>query len=312
MKRLASLPSPHCVLCFRIPFRYSNHMLCSRSRCIPFSSARSAIHPLLPPHRYFTTSIPTAMRVIPVPCLSDNYAYVLVDDNGVGLAVDPVEPRKVIPVMEKENVKISGILTTHHHADHAGGNKGFLHQIPNIPVWGGDDRIPGLTEKVVDRAAFTVGELHITPLYTLCHTLGSVSFYVEDKKSGEKAIFTGDTLFVAGCGKFFEGTPEQMHNSLYNVLGQLPAATKVYVGHEYTKSNLKFAVHVDGQNPAVVAKAKWVESNTCTVPSTIGDEKTFNPFLRCDTPSIREAVGLPADASVVEVLGALRKLKDCF
>ncbi|TPX61062.1 hydroxyacylglutathione hydrolase [Powellomyces hirtus] len=242
------------------------------------------------------------MRVTPIPCLSDNYAYLVSDNSSTGFVVDPVEPHKVLPVIAKENVDIKGLLTTHHHADHAGGNSRFISTYASVPVYGGDARIPALTTQVRDGATFTIGALTITPLYTVCHTRGSVSYYVVDGETRERAVFTGDTLFVAGCGRFFEGTPEQMYNSLHNVLGKLPDDTAVYCGHEYTKSNLKFAAHVEPSNPAIHSKLDWCTSHPCTVPSTIGAEKQFNPFMRCDSAEIRKKVGSSPDADPVKVM----------
>jgi hydroxyacylglutathione hydrolase len=139
------------------------------------------------------------------------------------------------------------------------------------------------------------------------HTLGAVSYCIED------AVFTGDTLFIAGCGRLFEGTPEQMHTSLSGKLGRLPRETRVYCGHEYTVSNLRFAVHAEPDNKAAATKLEEArakrERSEPTVPSTIGDELSINPFLRCDAPSLRER--FPGD-SPAQVFAAVRKAKDDF
>ncbi|KAJ3039710.1 hypothetical protein HDV00_011942 [Rhizophlyctis rosea] len=233
------------------------------------------------------------MKITPIFLLpgSDNYGYLVHDTrSNEAVVVDPVEPDK-----------------THHHGDHAGGNAEFVKQVANITVWGGDDRVQGLTTKVTDGKTFKVGSLDVTPLYTICHTTGSVSYYVVDPETKEKAVFTGDTLFIGGCGRFFEGTADQMHNSLINILGGLPKETKVYCGHEYTKSNLKFAQHIEPDNAAVKSKLEWAEKTQVTVPSTIAEEFTFNPFMRVGEESIQRAVGLQDQ---VEVMAKLRELKN--
>ena len=145
------------------------------------------------------------------------------------------------------------------------------------------------------------------PLHVPGHTTGAVSYCIED------AVFTGDTLFVAGCGRLFEGTPEMMHTSLSGKLARLPEATRVYCGHEYTASNLRFAVHAEPDNEAAHAKLKSAlaqrEQGEPTVPSTIGSELAVNPFLRCDVPAIRAR--FPGETPV-EVFAAVRRAKDSF
>ncbi|KAJ3054798.1 hypothetical protein HK097_000790 [Rhizophlyctis rosea] len=253
------------------------------------------------------------MKITPIPLLSgrsDNYGYLIHDPRtGEAAVVDPVEPEKVLAVVKTENAKVVGILTTHHHGDHAGGNAEFVQKVPNIKVWGGDDRIEAITTKVTDNKPFKIGSLEVTPLYTICHTTGSVSYYVVDPETNEKAVFTGDTLFIGGCGRFFEGTADQMHNSLINILGRLPPDTKVYCGHEYTKSNLKFAQSVDPSSSAIQSKLAWAEKTEITVPSTIAGEFTFNPFMRVGEEVMRKATGKEDE---VEVMAKLRELKNNF
>ncbi|OZJ05134.1 hypothetical protein BZG36_01349 [Bifiguratus adelaidae] len=249
------------------------------------------------------------MRVTPIRCLDDNYAYLLWDEETQrGVVIDPVEPRKVLPVVEKERVTLTGILNTHHHLDHSGGNKDFLKERPGLDVIAGDDRCAGLTKKVSHGDQFSVGNLKVTALHTPGHTMGSICFYVEDPK-GEKGVWTGDTLFIAGCGKFFEGTAEDMYHSLVEVLGKLPDDTLVWCGHEYTKNNFKFARHVDPDNQEIAAQAERIAHQKFTVPSTIGDEKKYNVFMRCTEPSMQKVTG---ESDPVKVLGKLRSMKDGF
>ncbi|KAI8998260.1 putative hydroxyacyl glutathione hydrolase [Gaertneriomyces semiglobifer] len=278
-----------------------------------FAASRVLVAKLIS-KRSFSSRTVSAMKITPIPCLGDNYSYLIIDDLGTNKAavVDPVEPHKVLPVVDKSGAALTGIITTHHHLDHAGGNEELLRNRSGLKVWGGDDRIYGLTDNVRDEQKFKMGNLEVTPLFTPCHTSGSICFYVVDPKSGEKAVFTGDTLFIAGCGRFFEGGAKEMHEALIDTLGKLPKDTKVYCGHEYTKSNLKFAQHVEPSNEVVTQKLVWCDSHPCTVPSTIGEEFEINPFMRVNMPAVRKAAGLSDDASAIEVMGTLRTMKNQF
>ncbi|KAG8145454.1 hypothetical protein E2320_011984 [Naja naja] len=211
------------------------------------------------------------MKVEILPALTDNYMYLLVDEETKEAAiVDPVQPQKVLDAAKKHGVKLTTVLTTHHHWDHAGGNEKLVKMEPGLRVYGGDSR---------------VGSLNVKCLSTPCHTSGHICYFVTKPNSSEPpAVFTGDTLFVAGCGKFFEGTPEEMYRALIEVLGRLPPETKVYCGHEYTINNLKFARHVEPNNAAIQRKLSWAKAKydggEATIPSTIGEEFTYNPFMR--------------------------------
>ncbi len=168
-----------------------------------------------------------------VPVLSDNYAYILVCDATKEAAlVDPAECDKVLSTVQLMGVNVCAVLTTHHHEDHAGGNADVAKRL-NVPVFGGDDRVQALSNKVSAKDVISVGKLAVQVLETPCHTSGSVSYLVEG--GGRRAVFTGDTLFLGGCGRFFEGTAPQMQRALNEVLGALPDDTLVYCGHEYTE-----------------------------------------------------------------------------
>ncbi|KAJ1985892.1 Cytoplasmic glyoxalase II [Coemansia spiralis] len=250
------------------------------------------------------------MKVIPVPCLSDNYAYILVDEKAGQVAViDPVEPAKVIPAVESTKMKLKAVFTTHHHADHAGGNSGLLKAFPGLPVYGGDEqRIPGLTKKLGDGDKFMFGSLSVHAMQTFGHTTSSICYYIQDE-TGDKIVFTGDTLFVGGCGRLFEGSPQDMYNSLIKKLATLPKDTKVYAGHEYTKANLRFALTVEPNNEELKEKARRCADMKCTMPSTIAEELATNPFMRVNQPDIQKAV----DATdPVEVMAIVRRMKDNF
>uniref|UniRef100_A0A3Q2Z5E0 Hydroxyacylglutathione hydrolase, mitochondrial n=1 Tax=Hippocampus comes TaxID=109280 RepID=A0A3Q2Z5E0_HIPCM len=205
------------------------------------------------------------MRVELLPALSDNYMYLLIDtDTKEAAIVDPVEPVKVVEAVRKHGVRLTTVLTTHHHWDHAGGNEKMVKLMPGLKVYGGDDRVDAITKKVSHGNNLKVGSLNVKCLFTPCHTTGHICYYVtKDDSSEPPAAFTGDTLFVAGCGKFFEGTAEQMYKALIEILGRLPAETRVYCGHEYTVSNLKFARHVEPDNEVIQKKLAWAKVFIC-------------------------------------------------
>ncbi|KAJ1822016.1 Cytoplasmic glyoxalase II [Coemansia sp. RSA 2671] len=248
------------------------------------------------------------MKVIPVPCLSDNYAYVLIDEDASQvIAVDPVEPEKVLAVIKSTNLPLATVLTTHHHADHSGGNTKLTGLVPGLQVFGGDSRIPQMTRQLADGEEFTVGSLKIRALQTFGHTTSSICYYIEDK--GERIVFTGDTLFVGGCGRLFEGTAEDMYESLNVKLAALPGDTRVYAGHEYTKSNLRFARTVDPHNRELELKAERCAELPCTMPSTIAEELATNPFMRVHHPALQSA---SRQTNPIDVLREIRRMKDMF
>ncbi|KAM8952179.1 hydroxyacylglutathione hydrolase, mitochondrial isoform 4-T5 [Lycaon pictus] len=226
------------------------------------------------------------MKVELLPALTDNYMYLIIDDETKEAGVvDPVQPQKVVEAVKKHGVRLTTVLTTHHHWDHAGGNEKLVKLEPGLKVCGGDDRIGALTQKVTHLSTLQVGSLNVKCLSTPCHTSGHICYFVSKPNSSEPpAVFTGDTLFVAGCGKFYEGTADEMYRALLEVLGRLPSDTRVYCGHEYTINNLKFARHVEPSNAAVQEKLAWAKEKYSigepTVPSTIAEEFTYNPFMR--------------------------------
>lgn len=252
-----------------------------------------------------------AMRIELIPILRDNYAYLVVDDEaGVAAVVDPAQPEPVRAALERAGVRPTHLLCTHHHWDHAGGNEQMVRWYPDLEVVGsvGDaDRIPAITRRVDDGDVIRVGGIDVRVLFVPCHTRGHVAYLAGD------ALFCGDTLFVAGCGRFFEGDAAQMHRALGSVLGALPPETRVFCGHEYTVTNLRFALTVEPENGAARAKLAWAEARrregAPTVPSTIGEERTYNPFMRVDSPAIRARLGTADDVST---MAALRRLKDEF
>ena len=247
-----------------------------------------------------------------IPCLSDNYSYVIYDKetNTVSI-VDPAEFEPCDKVINKYK-KLDFILNTHHHIDHVGANL-ELKQKYNCKILGSSsdkDRIPGIDIFLKENQKQKIGNLEFEVIFVPGHTKGHIAFFF----SKEKIAFTGDTLFSLGCGRVFEGTHEEMFNSL-NKIKDLPPETKIYCGHEYTKSNLNFCLAYDTKNTFLKDKKsevlKKLNSNLPTIPSYLGQEIKTNIFLRCNSPEIRLALGLK-DSSEVEVFTKLRDLKDSF
>ncbi|XP_006611211.1 hydroxyacylglutathione hydrolase, mitochondrial-like isoform X2 [Apis dorsata] len=253
------------------------------------------------------------MKVQILPALQDNYMYLIIDETSQEAAiVDPVDPDTVACAVQQNNVSLTKVLTTHHHWDHAGGNIKLCKKFNNLQVYGGDDRIEALTCKVKHNDIFNIGKLQVQCLSTPCHTTGHICFYITENQD-TPAVFTGDTLFVAGCGRFFEGTAEQMYKALIEILGSLPNETKVYCGHEYTANNLKFAKHVEPENEAIRQKIEWVriqrEKNNPSVPSTIQEEKLTNPFMRVHEQSVMDHT---EQKDPIQTMAFLRREKDNF
>uniref|UniRef100_A0A672P7C2 Hydroxyacylglutathione hydrolase, mitochondrial n=2 Tax=Sinocyclocheilus grahami TaxID=75366 RepID=A0A672P7C2_SINGR len=206
------------------------------------------------------------------------------------------------------------ILIKSTHRDHAGGNEKLVKLMPGLTVYGGDVRVGALTQKVTHHNTFKVGSLNVKCLSMPCHTSGHICYFVTKENSTEPpAVFTGDTLFVAGCGKFFEGTADEMYKALIEVLGRLPPETRVYCGHEYTINNLKFTRHVEPNNEAIQKKLTWAKEKYVnrepTIPSTVEDEFTFNPFMRVREKSVQEHAGT---SDPIEAMRRIRKEKDGF
>lgn len=208
---------------------------------------------------------------------------------------------------------MKGILLTHHHWDHCGGISGLLDIYKNIRVCAGiNNANPYVNEPLQDNQSFDCLSQSCRVLAIPGHTLDHCAFYIE------KALFCGDTLFSLGCGKVFEGTAEQMFNSL-NKLAALPDETLIYCGHEYTLANLRFAIHVEPHNPLLQKKLAQItlmmQNHGCTLPSCLGEEKQLNPFLRCTSPEIIAAVENHSGkklSSPVEVFHHLREWKNHF
>lgn len=255
------------------------------------------------------------LSVAVVPALSDNYMYLLIDTNTKKAAiVDPVDVPAIRSAVKAQQVELICALVTHHHWDHAGGTKDLSAAYGgNLPIYGGDSRIDKLTNLVKDGDKLKVGDLDVTCLFTPCHTTGHICYMVRDSND-EKVVFTGDTLFIGGCGRFFEGTASQMDFALNEKLGKLPGDTKVFCGHEYTVANLQFARSVEPSNIEISKKLQWAESQMekkqFTVPSTIAEEKLFNPFMRVRESKELQEVANSKDP--IAVMARIRELKNNF
>ncbi|EJD53264.1 hydroxyacylglutathione hydrolase [Auricularia subglabra TFB-10046 SS5] len=249
-------------------------------------------------------------RVLPVGARSDNYMYIIAAGGGKAVAVDPYDVPKIKAAAEKEGLSFAAVITTHHHYDHAGGNKEFVATFPGTPVYGGSEKCEAMTNEVKDGTSLTIGDLEIKCIHTPCHTQDSICYLVHDKnKPGEKAVFTGDTLFTGGCGRFFEGTAAEMHAAL-SKLGALPDDTLVYNGHEYTAGNLAFGLHVDPSSTGLARLKKLVEAEQVTTgKSTIGDEKEWNVFMRLHTDAVKNATD---ESETDKIMDRLRDMKNSF
>ncbi|MCP5418984.1 MAG: hydroxyacylglutathione hydrolase [Gammaproteobacteria bacterium] len=254
------------------------------------------------------------LNVAPVRAFQDNYIWLLEDAPGRQAAiVDPGDARPVLEALRKGNVTPTAILITHHHGDHVGGVRGLLAHYPQLPVFGpAGERIPSLTQRLQEGDVITVPGLNVEfrVLDVPGHTAGHIAYY------GGGALFCGDTVFSVGCGRLFEGSPEQMHASLSKIAA-LPGDTLVYCAHEYTLDNIAFAKWVEPENPDLLQREREAhalrEQDQPTVPSRLDVERRTNPFLRFDEPTVVAAASAFAGKRLrpgAEVFGTVRYWKD--
>nr|CDI51512.1 related to GLO4-glyoxalase II (hydroxyacylglutathione hydrolase) [Melanopsichium pennsylvanicum 4] len=264
------------------------------------------------------------MKITPVPVRDDNYAYIIqssIDGNALFVdAYDISAVQKAASSLGIQDSQIVGLLTTHHHFDHSGGNETFSTTFPNRPIFGGSEQIPALTQKVKDGDYLNdvLKGVKIQCLATPCHTQDHICYHVTETKTGTKGVFTGDTLFISGCGRFFEGTPKEMLAAL-DKLGKLPDDTVVYCGHEYTKSNVAFSAAILPKSESGISKLVHDLQNgnnggVTTGVYTIKQEKVHNPFMRCRDSLVQSMVAKynqgQKSNDPVEVMRVLRELKN--
>ncbi len=252
------------------------------------------------------------LEIRQVPVLRDNYVYLLREpESGAVAAVDPSVAAPVAAALDNLGWKLTHILNTHHHHDHTGGNLELKARYGAIIVGplADRDRIPGIDVALAEGDTFKFGKEEANVFDVPGHTRGHCAFWFPKSR----ALFCGDTLFLMGCGRLFEGTPAQMWNSL-SKLKRLPGDTRIYCGHEYTQANARFALTVEPGNRDLIARANRVDElraqGKSTVPGTMAEELATNPFLRADNPALQKSRDAPGDD--VATFAAIRLAKDNF
>ncbi|MCP3999489.1 MAG: hydroxyacylglutathione hydrolase [Gammaproteobacteria bacterium] len=253
------------------------------------------------------------LEVHQFPCLEDNYGYLVHDqDSGFTAAVDTPETEAIERALKEKSWQLTHILNTHHHFDHAGGNLELKEKTDAVIIGPRADakRIPGIDIQLGNDDIYLFGKQEMTVFETPGHTSGHCVYYFAD--SG--IIFVGDTLFALGCGRLFEGSAEQMWNSIQKLL-TLPDETVVYCAHEYTQANAQFALSIEPKNKDLIKRAAEIDklraNNQPTIPTTIELERRTNPFMRPNSITLRETIGL-MDGTDVEIFAETRQRKDNF
>tara|TARA_B100001113_G_scaffold46364_1_gene32989 strand:+ start:13438 stop:14202 length:765 start_codon:yes stop_codon:yes gene_type:complete len=253
------------------------------------------------------------LSIEPIKAFNDNYIWLVTTNEG-SIVIDPGESRKIINLIDENKIDFKGILITHHHFDHTSGIADLVEK-KEVNVFGPENNISEIDNRVKDLDNLNIIGIDFEVIEIPGHTLDHIAFY--SFNNNNPILFCGDTLFAAGCGRVFEGTFEQMFSSIKK-LSKLPSHTKIYCGHEYTLSNLKFALEADSQNEYLNEEYKKVsrliDLGSPSLPTDLKKEFQINPFLRCDEKHIKDKIKskFNISGSELEVFTALRKWKDNF
>ena len=253
------------------------------------------------------------INIEPIKAFNDNYIWLVTTNEG-SIVIDPGEATKTINYLKENSLDLRGILITHHHFDHTGGIKDML-KFKSVDVYGPVNNIPSISKQIKEGDFINVIGIDFKIIEIPGHTLDHVAFFSEN--NGKPILFCGDTIFSSGCGRVFEGTFEQMHESVLK-LKSLPVNTKIYAGHEYTQSNLQFAMEVEPLNQKLISRYNDVQNllnkGIPTLPTTLELELEVNPFLRCQTSEVQKSVVNKFNTSnhEDEIFKALRQWKDNY
>ncbi|MEP7205502.1 MAG: hydroxyacylglutathione hydrolase [Casimicrobiaceae bacterium] len=252
--------------------------------------------------------------IIPIPAFRDNYIWLLIE-GGNAVVIDPGDAGPVLAVLDREGLRLTAILNTHHHNDHVGGNQALLER-HDVPVFGPvRERIPGMTRPLREGERVDVPGIgmHLDVLDVPGHTAGHIAYVQAATRGAAPRAFVGDTLFACGCGRLFEGSPGEMWSSLQK-LAALPDPTEIYCAHEYTLANLRFAAAVEPDSEAIRERTERETARRVrgepTVPSRLADERATNPFLRAGRPGVMRAAGLHAGRVVDDPVASFAVLRD--
>ena len=254
------------------------------------------------------------INIEPIKAFDDNYIWLMTTNEG-SIVIDPGECINLLKTIEQKNIKLDAVLITHHHYDHTGGIEELLIKYPNLKVYGPNNNIDSIKSRLIDGELLNVIGIDFEIIEIPGHTLDHIAYFANIKNS--PILFCGDTLFAGGCGRVFEGTFDQMYESLMK-LKKLPQNTRIYCGHEYTINNLKFAKAVEPDNVDLITRYNDVldlrKNNIPTLPSTLLIELKTNPFLRADKNNVQNIISKKFKTGIneKEIFSALRQWKDNF